>query len=85
MDINDQTMVALITTTSRTEQAVKDLTIRLLGGEGQVGVIPFLAQEHKDLSTRIGSVETKQYYFGVAGATVGGALGYIASFFTKHS
>jgi hypothetical protein len=84
MDIDQQTLVALITTTSRTEQAITDLTTRLLGGQGQVGAIPYLANEHKSLNDRMGKVEQKQYYFGVAGAAIGGALGYLSSLF-KHS
>lgn len=83
MEINDQTIIRLIETTSGTSQAVKDLTTRLLGGEGQVGVIPYMAAEHKSLGERVGSVEQKQYYFGVAGAAIGGAVGWFSSLF-KH-
>ena len=46
--IEDAVIIELIKGQSTTQQMVKDLTTRLIGGEGQKGILPAMHEEHKE-------------------------------------
>ena len=77
MDIDEQ-ILELVSTTSRTEQMVRDLS------DHMNRVIPYMANEHKELTSRVGKIENRQYWMSGVGSAVGLAIGALTGFI-KHS
>lgn len=83
MEIDSNLVVQLIQGQSKTQQQITDLSQRLLGGDGQQGAIPYLANEHKELGDRVDKVEKKMYWFSGAGTALGATAGYLAAWIKK--
>jgi hypothetical protein len=71
----------------RIEQAQKDTTQRLFGGDGQQGAIPYMASAAKELTVRVGALETWKtgtikWVGGVCALL--GAEGALLAFYFSH-
>lgn len=82
---SDPLLISLAQGQARIEQQVKDISVRLLGGEGQEGVLPLMFKNHKELEQRVDSLENKKTFAsgwiagaGAVGGAVGGILAWLA-------
>lgn len=83
MENQDVILIKLVEGQARVEQSVKDLSTRLLGGDGQKGVLFMMADSHKELEGRVGALENKKSYaagwIAGVGAVGGGILAWVAN------
>ncbi len=79
----EQILLDLTKEQAATQQAVKDLSDRLLGANGQLGALPVLYNEQKELAGRVSSVERKVWYFSGVSTALGTALSYLG-YHLKH-
>lgn len=92
MDVNDQTILQLVAGQARIEQQLTDFDKRLLGGEGQKGILPVLYEKHESLANRVGVLENRSIRSKgwIAGATavitaVGTVIGSVVTWLLSVS
>jgi hypothetical protein len=68
-------LLDLVAGQARIEQSVIDIKDRF------DKTIPYMANEHKELNTRVTGVEKKLWYFSGAGTAVGALVGTFATWF----
>lgn len=92
MEVDNATIFNLVQGQGRIEQKVDDMSTRLLGGEGQKGVLPMMYEKHEALDARVGQLETNSVHSKgwIAGAmavitAIGAVLGSIITWFLSVS
>lgn len=88
MEVDNVTIFNLVQGQGRIEQKVDDMSVRLLGGNGQKGALPMMYEKHEALDTRVTQLETSSVRSKgwIAGAmavitAIGAVLGSIVTWF----
>ena len=92
MEIDNATIFNLVQGQGRIEQKVDDMSIRLLGGDGQKGVLPMLYEKHEEIDARVNTLENSSIRSKgwIAGAmavitAIGAVLGAIVTWFLSFA
>jgi len=91
----DNVLLDLVKGQAKTQQMVSDMSTRLLGGEGQPGVLKLMHDEHKEqfneldaadkkTDERVDTIEKKMMWYSGAGTAVGGIIGYFIQWFSHR-